>query len=222
VESLRETPLNTEEQKQKARERTRRWQEKNREYSRRKVKEWRENNPELVREQWKRQSERRSAKGPRVRNTTTPCIRCGVLDRMPSGSCKPCTIRRNEERKQKYPERVRELANARVQRYRDRMPKEKKIAKGRQGNLAKVLKLHGLTHEQHATMVEAQDNRCAICGASPGGRFKHLAIDHCHATGKVRGLLCTTCNLTIGGFKDDVARFRAAIAYIETHKEPVP
>lgn len=45
-------------------------------------------------------------------------------------------------------------------------------------------------------LLAAQGGRCAICGARPGRR--NLAVDHDHATGKVRGLLCTTCNVKLG------------------------
>lgn len=64
----------------------------------------------------------------------------------------------------------------------------------------------------------AKDDKCRICGISesdaPGGR---LAIDHCHATGRLRGLLCSKCNTGIGLLGDNRAILQAAITYLEAH-----
>lgn len=57
------------------------------------------------------------------------------------------------------------------------------------------------------------DGKCAIC-ASPRGKRNH-ALDHCHTTGKLRGVLCVNCNQGLGHFKDDVERLRKAIQYLE-------
>ena len=47
------------------------------------------------------------------------------------------------------------------------------------------------------------------------GKRIALVVDHCHDTNRVRGLLCTNCNVAIGHMKDDVERLRAAISYLE-------
>ena len=64
-------------------------------------------------------------------------------------------------------------------------------------------------------MLGAQNGRCAICGR-PETEAGGLAVDHCHATGKVRGLLCTLCNTALGKFRDRTDILRAAIRYLET------
>lgn len=70
-------------------------------------------------------------------------------------------------------------------------------------------------------LFASQDGKCAICGLpetvkdSRNGRKRKLAIDHCHGTGKIRGLLCTRCNQGLGFFKDDTARIAAAITYLK-------
>jgi len=50
----------------------------------------------------------------------------------------------------------------------------------------------GVTDDEYALLLEAQDGGCAICGAKP--KTRRLHVDHDHATGKVRGLLCHRCN----------------------------
>ena len=61
-------------------------------------------------------------------------------------------------------------------------------------------------------MMVEQANGCAICGNSD----KRLHVDHDHATGKVRGLLCMECNVSLGKFKDSPELLRKAIVYLET------
>jgi len=63
------------------------------------------------------------------------------------------------------------------------------------------MKKFGLTADQYHAMVAEQHGVCAICRKSQAK--KDLAIDHCHQTGQVRGLLCAACNLGIGHFRDD-------------------
>lgn len=76
---------------------------------------------------------------------------------------------------------------------------------------------YGLTTAGYAAMLADQGGCCAICGAAPDGntRYAKLGVDHDHATGKVRGLLCDQCNRGIGAFKDDPTRLRAAAQYLE-------
>lgn len=72
---------------------------------------------------------------------------------------------------------------------------------------------YGIEYLEYDAMIEAQDGKCAICGEPPVGR-KHLDVDHCHETGKVRGLLCYPCNRGIGNLGDDSNRVMAAAAYL--------
>ncbi len=74
----------------------------------------------------------------------------------------------------------------------------------------------GLTLEQYDDMLRSQGGGCALCKrpARPG---KALHVDHDHETGRVRGLLCFTCNNALGDFEDEPARLRAAIAYLHRH-----
>ena len=57
---------------------------------------------------------------------------------------------------------------------------------------------YGITIEDYEKLLVSQNGVCAICSGEPDTRWKILAVDHCHKTGKVRGLLCMTCNTMIG------------------------
>jgi hypothetical protein len=73
---------------------------------------------------------------------------------------------------------------------------------------------HGLSLQDYRAMFERQGKVCGIC-KTPG---KPLCVDHCHATGKVRGLLCRDCNLGLGNYKDNPVFTRAATAYLEASR----
>jgi hypothetical protein len=72
---------------------------------------------------------------------------------------------------------------------------------------------YGLTGVEVAALIESQGGLCAICETKAAAH-----VDHCHATGKVRGVLCFTCNVALGQLNDDVALFRKAIEYLEGHQ----
>lgn len=75
------------------------------------------------------------------------------------------------------------------------------------------MRRYGLTFGQWGRLFLKQKSRCAICGTdTPGSQEWHT--DHCHATGKVRGILCQSCNTALGSFKDNVERLRASVEYL--------
>ena len=80
----------------------------------------------------------------------------------------------------------------------------------------------GLTEEQYWDMFRRQNGLCAICQKPESGIHKgklmNLSVDHCHATGKVRELLCSLCNRGLGHFLDDPAILQSAIGYLERFK----
>lgn len=65
-------------------------------------------------------------------------------------------------------------------------------------------------------LISKQGNSCAICKTHQDSLYRRLSIDHCHKTGKVRGLLCDRCNKSIGAFNDDVQLLDSAINYLLT------
>lgn len=77
------------------------------------------------------------------------------------------------------------------------------------------LKKYGLTLESYAALVESQGGVCACCRLPHRGkRTKRLFVDHDHATGKVRGLLCYHCNTGIGALGDNAEGVRRALDYL--------
>ena len=78
------------------------------------------------------------------------------------------------------------------------------------------LKVYGITPIEYAELLLKQDGVCAICKQpSRQTRGRSLAVDHDHRTGKVRGLLCNPCNLTLGKMQDDPSLLRNAAEYLE-------
>jgi len=81
---------------------------------------------------------------------------------------------------------------------------------------AKMLREYGLGAGDYERILESQGGGCAICGAlEPGGTYQRLVVDHDHATGRVRGLLCGACNTGLGNFRDDRRLLRSAISYLD-------
>lgn len=73
---------------------------------------------------------------------------------------------------------------------------------------------YGVTPGQYAALLDAQGGVCDICGKAP--IIRALCVDHDHETGKVRALLCSPCNLTLGQSRDP-EWFRSAADYLERH-----
>lgn len=71
---------------------------------------------------------------------------------------------------------------------------------------------YGITQDEYLQLYKDQDGQCKICGAQRAT----LPIDHNHKTGKVRGLLCHSCNFGLGHFQDSVQLLTNAIAYLES------
>lgn len=88
---------------------------------------------------------------------------------------------------------------------------------------SKLWKNFGLTLEAYNKLLEDQNGVCAICYKpeiflSRNGFLKNMAVDHCHKTGKVRGLLCHHCNTGIGNLNDSIELLKEAIVYLEKHE----
>lgn len=77
---------------------------------------------------------------------------------------------------------------------------------------------YGLTETEYYDKLIEQNHKCLICGVDEAeSTHRTLAVDHCHATGKIRGLLCGMCNKGLGHFKDNKELLLKAVAYLEEY-----
>lgn len=116
----------------------------------------------------------------------------------------------NKEDKEKDPEKYKKWSKD----YRDRL--------GEKRNAMEISRRRGIMVEKYYEMIEQQDNRCAICNEKEKRTAKNkilkLCVDHDHATGKVRQLLCHDCNTGLGKFKDNQDLLQSAIDYLKKHQ----
>jgi hypothetical protein len=78
-------------------------------------------------------------------------------------------------------------------------------------------RLYGISADEY---VRLRAQPCGVCGihkVEKGKRGSGMHIDHVHATGRIRGTLCDTCNRGVGMFHDNPVLLRAAAAYLEQH-----
>jgi hypothetical protein len=116
-------------------------------------------------------------------------------------NCKKCLARYEQENKD---------------RWRRNPHKGKQHRTQMQRRFSHVRRYFRLSREEYLEMIERQGNRCAICGAPPPeGKF--LDVDHDHATGRIRALLCGRCNTCLGWANDNPQVLRAAADYLEAH-----
>lgn len=79
----------------------------------------------------------------------------------------------------------------------------------------------GITEAEYRERLAQQGGRCAICGSDDprSKRTRLFCVDHDHSTGKVRGLLCVSCNAMLGAINDSVERLQAGIEYLRAHEQ---
>ena len=95
--------------------------------------------------------------------------------------------------------------------------RNKEYAKSRQRKYQ--LQKYNLTEQAYKDLLTEQKESCALCGTKqPTGKWKVFAVDHCHDTGNVRGLLCNECNRGMGLLKDSSELLRKAADYLDQHK----
>jgi hypothetical protein len=148
------------------------------------------------------------------------------------GKCKSCVLAWEREYRRRFPEK----AKKRYRRYRKSPVYKAYQAKYRDSGRARLAQLrhraspkakitqrkwalkkfYGITIQDYENMFSAQGGRCAICGSEPS-KIHRLQVDHCHKTGRVRSLLCFTCNAGLGSFGDNADRLTSAVAYLRSH-----
>lgn len=155
-----------------------------------------------------------------------PCRICGgVLRNTINGSCVACckVRRRKIYETNIVAERAAGAEYARERRAQDPLEARRKQSRSR------LLKLYGMTEEQHREMFAKQKGRCGICPRKIVSRFEDTRlwtgaggapndldrVDHCHVTGVVRGLLCSDCNLGLGKFQESKKVLLSAARYLD-------
>jgi len=127
----------------------------------------------------------------------------------------------------KNPERVKQYEDARRgkrRKYKNEWAK-RNPARIAASEMRRVLKRYGLTVDGYNQLVTGQKGLCAVCQRPPdvrrspkGKPYWRLVVDHCHATGKVRALLCSSCNGLLGLARDSINVLEQAIEYIRRHQ----
>ena len=144
------------------------------------------------------------------------CTRCNkekdetlfVLDRTRNrrkSQCASCTSLKAKEWRKKNP-------NYEKHRYRH----DKVNSRERH-----LIRKYGVDLHKYNELLRAQNGRCAICGGEESDQFKQVFhVDHCHSTGRVRGLLCRGCNHVLGHLKDNPELLLRASNYLSSAVVP--
>jgi hypothetical protein len=144
------------------------------------------------------------------------CVECSKEYKTGSlGKCSTCYMRKhrseNREKINAYARKRRASNRDRIlaveKKNRQKPEVDRRLFDGR------LRKRFGITANQYDGMYLSQGGVCAICYKPEIGQ--RLSVDHCHKTGKVRGLLCDTCNTTLGKFEDIPERFISAAIYLQ-------
>ena len=137
------------------------------------------------------------------------CTKCGELKPLsefdprydgtdkPYPSCRPC----------------KQATQTEYQRRRRAADPEGEARKQRNATLKNQ---YGITLDEYNEMFRQQGEKCVICGTKECASGKTFSVDHDHKTGKVRGILCMDCNVSLGKLKDDPDLFRKAAEYLES------
>lgn len=84
---------------------------------------------------------------------------------------------------------------------------------------SKYRRLIDISQKEYQEILAAQNNQCAICGKDATEFKTSLNVDHDYKTKKIRGLLCTNCNMGLGHFKDSLSNLHRALMYISRHSD---
>jgi len=135
-----------------------------------------------------------------------------------NGICISCSRKRANQSeagkasKRKHKASIQNYRAIESKRWRDADPERAKDRNRRTNYRVK----YGMELEEVEKMFEAQNYCCAICHKPTklGGKL-NAKVDHCHSTGKVRGILCHACNIGIGFLEDNILVLESAIAYLK-------
>lgn len=161
------------------------------------------------------------------------CSKCGIVKEVGSFGrhsqakdglrhwCKECNnaakradYAAHQERYRQYYEDNYEHRSKIKRVWRNQNPDNVKAARNRH-----LVSKYGITLDEYKVMFDKNDGRCYSCGEietvidSRSHKVRCLQVDHCHDTGRVRGLLCTRCNLALGYLLNDPAKIERLLKY---------
>lgn len=128
------------------------------------------------------------------------------------GQCKECANTLNRQWRIDNPEKVKNKNNE-----RRNNPERKEYDRQRS-----YLRRYGITRDEYNNLREGQNYKCFICGIHENdniSRWGVLCLDHCHRTGRIRKLLCATCNKGLGCFKDSHSLLIKAANYLNSFEK---
>lgn len=145
--------------------------------------------------------------------------------KLATGRCRTCSKAMEYAKRHKDQNTINELKIKNADYYRTHREKLLKLQIQKQNSLTEnglplhreiqIKKTYGLSGKEYKEMLDKCDSKCTICGNELIFNRRNTHIDHCHKTGKVRGILCTHCNRGLGGFKDNIDILENAITYLK-------
>lgn len=84
--------------------------------------------------------------------------------------------------------------------------------------ITRIKRKYNISFEEYSKIIESQNNKCCICGDELKSGSGGKAVDHCHNSNKIRGILCQPCNVTLGLLKENINTLKSMITYLELHK----
>ena len=146
------------------------------------------------------------------------CVSCGVVKSVSAFGphkatkdrlqcyCRPCAARKARESRKRNIERHHEVQKA----WRDKNKEKRQLY-----DLRQIAMRYGMGKSEFFAMLASQQGLCRICTRAEVISGRRLSVDHDHVSRRVRGLLCSNCNLGIGYFFDNPTLLRRAADYLE-------
>ena len=118
--------------------------------------------------------------------------------------------------KEKYNNQARIWRLKNLDRHREYHRDYERDNRSKMGHPQEIRQDYGITIDQYNEMFSKQNGCCGICGKHQSNEEmgRRLAVDHCHTTKKVRGLLCRKCNTALGLFRDNPELIQKALSYL--------
>jgi len=174
----------------------------------------------------------KSSVGEVVVSSLKTCTTCGITklptefhgvgsdSNLSRASCKVCTRANNKARSKTKPKKRKHVRYfwTRERKHQFKIKILLSLEEKRQDR--NLRNRYGISLREYRDLFETQNGVCAICGRGAGKRNLH--VDHCHKTGRIRALLCSNCNSTLGKVRDDINILNKLIEYLGKHQNASP